>query len=90
MDKIFTTITLSDGKKCDILEGTGAHWFEAVFMAGSAAIKNTNILSIYMCIAMMRINGERVTVDQYKALPIRDVIAITDAINAQHININRL
>lgn len=76
-EEVFTTIDLPVSGKCDILEGKGLHYFNA--MANSKG-DNSQLIKFLM-LELVLVDGKKVTEEQLSNMHMRDVMYISEVIN---------
>lgn len=80
MNDIYTTLTLSDGRKAVIIEGRGEHVMLAMMKAG---IAQANAITFFLICELTSINGKNITIEELKALCIGDTVALANVISTQ-------
>lgn len=77
-DEIFTTVNLPISGKCDILEGKGKHYFQALIDANG----DSSLMIKYLIIQLAKPNGKDMTEEMVDEMHIRDISYISEVIMA--------
>lgn len=64
-------------KEVQIIEGNGFHYFEAFLRCGTHSM----LISKYLILQLVKIEGKLITEDQLNEMHIRDVIRINEIVN---------
>lgn len=87
MEKIFTTVVLSNDDRITVLEGKGYHLFQAALLGGMEAVNNQMLLSLYLLTCLCMKDGKTVDLNYIKNLPMSDVSTLLEIVSAQMIKI---
>lgn len=82
-NEIFTTIELSSGTRCSIIEGKGLHYFSAMIKSSG----NTSTLMKYLMLELIRVDGVReITESELEEMHIRDINYLIEVISTMMSN----
>jgi len=82
MTEIFTTVTLPMGGSATIFEAKGKHFYSAAIKANG----NTNLITKYLMIEVVKINNEALTEEYVDNMHLKDIIYLTECINVMMSN----